>query len=100
MHYLKRFVTVARMARNPPLFIELSAAPGGAAVNPRMTGHVRDILRGMDVEAVVPSIAGVTFVDDVHVTQAGREVLTRSVAEALRAHAVARENRTVGEAGR
>ena len=100
MHYLKRFVTVARMARNPPLFIELSPAPGSAAVNPQMVAHVRSILREMDVEAVVPSIAGVTFEDDVHVTKAGRAVLTRSVAEALRTHAVPREIPPVGDAGR
>ena len=100
LHYLQRFVTVARTARNPPLFIELAPAPGSAAVNPDMNAYVRRIVRELRVEVVVPSNEGVTFEDDVHVTQAGRVVLTQAVAEALRTHDVPEENPPAGDAGR
>lgn len=100
LHYLQRFVTVARTARNPPLFIELAPAPGSAAVNPHMTAYVHRIVRALGVEVVVPSNEGVTFEDDVHVTQAGRVVLTQAVAEALRTHDVPEEKPPAGDPGR
>jgi hypothetical protein len=92
VHYLQRFVTIARTADKPPLFIELAPAPGSAAVNPRMKAFVRRILADLRVDVVVPSTEGVTFEDDVHVTKAGRAVLTRAVVDALRTHDSTQEN--------
>ncbi len=100
LHYLQRFVTVARTARKPPLFIELAPAPVRVDVNPDRTAYLRRVVRELRVEVVVPSNEGVTFEDDVHVTQAGRVVLTQAVAEALRTHDVPEENPPAGDAGR
>jgi Xaa-Pro aminopeptidase len=64
------------------------------------TAFLRRVVRELRVEVVVPSNEGVTFEDDVHVTQAGRVVLTQAVAEALRTHDVPEEKPPAGDAGR
>ncbi|MEN9786492.1 MAG: hypothetical protein RLZZ299_1756 [Pseudomonadota bacterium] len=88
LHWLRRFLEVARGRGREPMLLELPGNPEEPGDETRrqraqVRGRVRSALRGMRARVVSPPAPSEGYVDDVHVNAEGRRALTEAVAPML-----------------